>query len=229
MRQAMIEQGIVVTIAKALSKQSHALPVVLMHYLATMAALSCSKFERGIEAKMLQEGALEILQVTGRGLSDSSASMKGGPAEPISLANMLGARTILNLTTCFDERTTYDHAVELITECISRLTQYMLSSASGITAVRGILVQALCNISRYENNRARMISQGVVGTLFKSDAAAARRFLPPQPTSDPMTCAVEGDTARGAGGGGPHATAVLVFPYLCTRRRLLCLRYILVC
>jgi hypothetical protein len=167
-RQAMIEHGIVTTIAKALGKQSHAPPVVLMHYLAAMAALSCSKFERGIEAKMLQEGALEILQVTGKGLSDSSASMKGRPVEPISLANMLGARIILNLTTCFDERTTYDHAVELITECISRLTQYLSSSVKGITAVTCMLVQALCNISRYENNRARMISQGVVGMLVKS-------------------------------------------------------------
>ena len=55
----MIEQGIIRAISKAVSKHHHASPVVLMHYLAAVASLSCSKFEQGIEAKMLQEGALE--------------------------------------------------------------------------------------------------------------------------------------------------------------------------
>ena len=179
-RQPMIERSVVKCIAKALIKQPHASPVVLMHYLATLAVLSCSKFEPGVEAKLLQDGALDILQITGKGLSDSSVFIREGPIKQHILAISLGARAILNLTTCFDERTTYDHAIELIQECISRLSSYNTAKLQHITSPICMIVQSLCNISRYENNRARMISQGVVSTLYKSWKMIKTNTVPAQ-------------------------------------------------
>ena len=83
-------------------------PAVVLHLLGTLAALSCSKFEKGVEARLLQQRALDVLAFSAKAM----LKIRDGPSRPIILAHTLGARTLLNLTTCFNERTTYDQAIE---------------------------------------------------------------------------------------------------------------------
>lgn len=178
MRQRMIEQGVVGTIAKAQIKAPNMEPAVVLHMLGTLASLSCAKYEKGVEAKLLQQRALDILAFSTKSLH----KINGGPGRPMILAHTLGARVLLNLTTCFDERTTYDQAIDVIAECLSRLTHFLMKPTTGnVFNVQKLLVQALCNVAAYENNRARMVSQGVVGVMFKSwdqmkNSADARKY-----------------------------------------------------
>jgi hypothetical protein len=162
----MIENHVVLTIAKAQVKAPNMEPAVILHFLGTLAALSTSKFERGVESRLLQERALDILIFSSKGIQ----KVRDGPTRPLILAHLLGAQILLNLTTCFDERTTYDQAINVITECISRLSYHLTdkNDLAGIFRVQIQLTQALCNIAGYENNRARMISQGVVATVVKT-------------------------------------------------------------
>ncbi len=165
MRQQLIEHKLVLTLAKAQTKAPNMDPAVVLHLLGTLAALSCSKFEKGVEARLLQQRALDVLAFSAKAM----LKIRDGPSRPIILAHTLGARTLLNLTTCFNERTTYDQAIDVITECLARLQHHLISTIEGnIFKIQILLVQALCNIAGYENNRARMVSQGVVGIVVKT-------------------------------------------------------------
>ena len=167
-RQQLIEQSVVLTIAKAHVTAPNMEPAVVLHHLGTLAALSCSKFEKGVEARLLQQRALDILSFSAK----SFQKIRDSPKRPLILAHTLGARTLLNLTTCFDERTTYDQAIDVIAECLARLSHHLITPTDeeegNVLNVQILLVQALCNIAGYENNRARMVSQGVVGIVVKT-------------------------------------------------------------
>jgi hypothetical protein len=165
-RQQMIERNVVLTIAKAQVKSPNMEPAVVLHLLGTLAGLSTSKFEKGVEARILQQRALDVLAFSFRSLQ----KVREGPSRPLILARVLEAQTLLNLTTCFDERTTYDQAINVIAECLSRLSYHLINNDAigNVFNVQILLTQALCNIAGYENNRARMVSQGVVAVVVKT-------------------------------------------------------------
>lgn len=43
-------------------------PAVVLHLLGTLAALSCSKFEKGVEARLLQQRALDVLAFSAKAM-----------------------------------------------------------------------------------------------------------------------------------------------------------------
>ena len=168
-QKSLFESYVVETIVKLSNTEGDASNLILSHCVASLCWLSAVP---GYEALLVQQGALSVL--------DKLITMQLG--EEVQL---LVVKTLLNLTTCFDEQTSYAGVDYVINTCRDVMSSTLMPTSSKKYAAR-----ALNNLALYENHRARMISEGMVKDLsdfhtqFASDPAVST------PVVDDVECSI---------------------------------------
>eukprot|EP00943_MAST-04B_sp_MAST-4B-sp1_P002686 g2686.t1 len=157
-QKQLFESYVVETLVMLSSTEGDAANVILSHCIAALCWLSAVP---GYEALLVEQGALKVL--------DKLIAIQLG-----NELQLLVVKTLLNLTTCFDEQTSYAGVDYVINTCRDVMASTLLPTSAKMYAAR-----ALNNLALYENHRARMISEGMVRDLsefhlqFAADPAVA--------------------------------------------------------
>ena len=140
----LLELYVVETIANLSKTQHESSYVIVAHCVAALCVLSTVP---KAEALMVAQGCLSVLDLA----IDTPQTL-----EVQKLINVC----LLNLTTCFDDATSYPGWENVINAC-----RKSISSPNIDLRCKNYLASALSNLSLYENHRARMISEGMVKDL----------------------------------------------------------------
>jgi hypothetical protein len=140
----LFENYVVETIARLSQTTGESAQLLLAHCIGALCALSAVQ---GYEAQMVREGALKAIDVA----LESPQTLE---------VQKLLTSCLLNLTTCFDEATSYPGWERVINSCRSAISSYLVD-----TRAKHHVASALSNLALYENHRARMISEGMVKDL----------------------------------------------------------------
>ena len=143
-QRSLMDYYVVESVVNLSNTDGEASSVILSHCIAALSWLSATP---GYEALLVHQGALKVL--------DKLISM---PLE--EELELLVVKTLLNLTTCFDEQTSYAGVDSVIKTCRDVMASMQIPSSSKMYAAR-----ALNNLVLYENHRARIISEGMVRDL----------------------------------------------------------------